>query len=65
MALHANYFLTCDTCGTDTGSSFPTIEEAIEHAERGGWSVYDLDGDDWDQIFCEDCLTAKGSSDES
>ena len=53
MSIHADYWLTCDICETDTTDSRPTLEEAIEYAERGGWSIYDLDEN---LIMCEDCI---------
>lgn len=47
MAIIASYVVTCDKCGTDSGDSRPTEQDATAYAVAGGWSVY--------PTLCPDC----------
>lgn len=39
MGLSISYTLSCNLCGTDTGTSQLTAEDAYAYAARGGWYV--------------------------
>lgn len=47
MAVRASYIITCDKCGTDSGASRPTEQDATAYAVAGGWSAY--------PTLCPDC----------
>jgi hypothetical protein len=56
MAISTSHTIICDGCGADTGSSRPTQHEAIEYAQRGGWTVSgDLDSELYGDAVCNDC----------
>ena len=54
MGLSVSYWVHCDLCGEDAGSSKPTMDEAYEQAKNSGWSVFRGSG----VTVCEDCTTA-------
>lgn len=47
MAIIASYIVTCDKCGTDSGASQRTEQDATAYAVAGGWSAY--------PTLCPDC----------
>ena len=51
MGLTVSYGLDCDICGTDTGSSQRTQEDAWDYAWRGGWWV----NKGYGAAVCDEC----------
>jgi hypothetical protein len=58
MAISASYTIICDGCGTDTGGSQRTPDDALDYAERGGWTVSeDPTSETYGSAVCEDCAS--------
>lgn len=64
MAISTSHTIICDGCDTDTGTSQRTQREAIEYAQRGGWTVSgDLDSETYGDAACDDCASGEGNDD--
>jgi ribosomal protein S27E len=51
VGLSASYTVDCDLCGTDTGSSQRSVDDAWDYAQRGGWWIHR----GYYVAVCEDC----------
>lgn len=51
MGISAHYYLYCDLCYLDTGSSRPSLGEAWSYAQNSGWSTNQEHG----AAVCDQC----------